>query len=140
MRTMLVRRLRATAQARLRPLLPLLAWYVLIGALLRVVLWDAFGRIQHVSDISLSWILAAGIVADTVQSLYLLAPFALFLWLAPDRLLRPRLSKGVLTVGAFLWMFVLGFVSVAEYFFFEEFDARLNLVAVDYLMYPTEVI
>ena len=37
-------------------------------------------------------------------------------------------------------MFALTFVAAIEYFFFEEFDARLNLVAVDYLMYPTEVV
>ena len=30
------------------------------------------------------------------------------------------------------------FIAVSEYFFFEEFDARFNLVAVDYLVYPTE--
>jgi len=31
------------------------------------------------------------------------------------------------------------FLYACEYFFFDEFDARFNLVAVDYLMYPTEV-
>jgi phosphoglycerol transferase MdoB-like AlkP superfamily enzyme len=140
MQTMLVRGLPATGQDRFRPLLALLLWYVLVGALLRIVLWSAFGRFQHVSDISLAWILGAGAVADTVQSLYFLGPFAVFLWLAPDRLLRSRLAQALLIAGAFAWMFALGFASVAEYFFFEEFDARLNLVAVDYLMYPTEVV
>ncbi len=33
-----------------------------------------------------------------------------------------------------------GFIAAIEYFFFSELDARLNLVAVDYLMYPTEVV
>jgi phosphoglycerol transferase MdoB-like AlkP superfamily enzyme len=37
-------------------------------------------------------------------------------------------------------MLSLTFVAAVEYFFFAEFDARLNLVAVDYLMYPTEVV
>lgn len=32
------------------------------------------------------------------------------------------------------------FLSGLEYFFFDEFDARFNLVAVDYLLYPTEVL
>ncbi len=31
------------------------------------------------------------------------------------------------------------FSAVTEYYFFEEFDARFNLVSVDYLIYPTEV-
>jgi hypothetical protein len=30
-------------------------------------------------------------------------------------------------------------LTAAEYFFFGEFDARLNIVAYDYLAYPTEV-
>lgn len=125
---------------RFRPLLALLGWYVLLGGILRIVLWWAFGHAQHVSEASLSWILAVGAVADAAESLYLLAPFALFLWLAPDRLIRTRITQYLLFAGAFAWMFALGFAAVAEYFFFEEFDARLNLVAVDYLMYPTEVV
>ena len=32
------------------------------------------------------------------------------------------------------------FVAAAEYFFFEEFNGRFNFVAVDYLIYPTEVV
>ena len=31
------------------------------------------------------------------------------------------------------------YLTAAEYFFFEEFDARFNIVAYDYLAYPTEV-
>jgi phosphoglycerol transferase MdoB-like AlkP superfamily enzyme len=85
-------------------------------------------------------VLAAGAVADAVQSVYLLAPFALFLWLTPDRLYRSRAMRAVLLGGAFVWMFGLTFVAAIEYYFFEEFDARLNLVAVDYLLYPTEVV
>src|SRR6185312_5377459 len=75
-----------------------------------------------------------------VQSAYLLAPFAIFLWLVPDRFYRSIGGRGALLAGAFVWTFGLTFVAAIEYFFFEEFDARLNLVAVDYLMYPTEVV
>ena len=32
------------------------------------------------------------------------------------------------------------FVAVAEIVFFAEFDGRFNFVAVDYLIYPTEVV
>ena len=125
---------------RFRPLFTLVCWYVALGLLLRLVLWWAFGRPQQVDAGALAWTLASGIVADMVQSAYLLAPFALFLWLVPDRFLRSRVARGVLFVGTFVWMFGLTFLAAVEYFFFEEFDARLNLVAVDYLMYPTEVV
>src|SRR3546814_20112374 len=32
------------------------------------------------------------------------------------------------------------YLAAMEYFFFDEFNARFNLVAVDYLIYPTETL
>src|SRR5262245_46009614 len=125
---------------RFRPLLTLAAWYVAAGLFVRLVLWAAFGRSQQVGFDALAWILATGAAADAVQSLYLLTPFAVLLWLVPDRPYRSKIARTTLLVGAFVWMFGLTFVAAVEYFFFAEFDARLNLVAVDYLMYPTEVV
>lgn len=125
---------------RFRPLLTLAAWYVLLGLVLRLVLWVAFAHTQQVGVASLGWILPAGAIADAVQSLYLLTPFALLLWLLPDRPYRSTVMRTIVLIGAFAWMFGLTFVAAIEYFFFAEFDSRLNLVAVDYLMYPTEVV
>jgi phosphoglycerol transferase MdoB-like AlkP superfamily enzyme len=132
--------LRRAGWARFCPLLPLAFFYIALGFLLRIVLWAAFGRAQQVSGASLLPLLGAGLVSDVVQSCYLLAPFAVFLWLAPDRLQRARSMRALLLAGAFIWLFAFLFVAAIEYFFFEEFDARLNLVAVDYLLYPTEVV
>jgi len=126
--------------ARFRPLIVLAACYIALGLVLRMVLWWAFGRSQQVGLASLMWILPAGAIADTIQSLYLLAAFALFLWLMPHRALRSRATHAVILAGAFAWLYVFIFVAAIEYFFFEEFDSRFNLVAVDYLMYPTEVV
>jgi phosphoglycerol transferase MdoB-like AlkP superfamily enzyme len=129
-----------TGRARFRPLFALATFYLVLGMALRFMLWWSFGRVQQVSDVSLLWILPAGAAADFVQSLYLLAPFAVFLWLVPDKLHRAPATRTLVLGGAFAWIFGLLFVAVSEYFFFAEFDARLNLVAVDYLMYPTEVV
>jgi phosphoglycerol transferase MdoB-like AlkP superfamily enzyme len=125
--------------ARFWPLATLALWYVALGLVLRLVLWVAFGVPAQVAPSALAWLLPAGIAADAVQSLYLLAPFALFLWLVPDRWYRSRGAAAVVLGGAFLWMVGLTFVAAVQYFFFEEFDSRFNLVSVDYLMYPTEV-
>ncbi|HEV7714399.1 MAG TPA: sulfatase-like hydrolase/transferase [Steroidobacteraceae bacterium] len=132
--------LRPAGLARFRPLLALSIWYVALGVLLRIVLWWVFGRAQQVSAATFVGTLGSGALADFIQTFYLLAPFAVFLWLAPDRLYRSVGVRRAVFVGAFVWMFALTFVAAIEYFFFEEFDARLNLVAVDYLMYPTEVV
>lgn len=125
---------------RFRPLLTILTWYLVVGLLLRAALWWSFGRPAGVSDIAFGGTLTAGIVADTVQALYLLAPFAMLAWLAPDRWFRTWGMRVAILALSALFIFQLGFVAVAEYYFFEEFDARLNLVSVDYLMYPTEVV
>jgi phosphoglycerol transferase MdoB-like AlkP superfamily enzyme len=125
---------------RFRPLLTVLAWYLLVGLLLRAALWWSFGRPAGVSDVAFGGTLVAGLAADMVQALYLLAPFAVLAWLTPDRWFRTRGMRIAILALSALFIFQLSFVAVAEYYFFEEFDSRLNLVSVDYLMYPTEVV
>ncbi|MEP7242570.1 MAG: sulfatase-like hydrolase/transferase [Gammaproteobacteria bacterium] len=133
----------ATANAgaqRFRALIPLMLWYVVLGAVLRITLWARFAHTEQMGAWQLGWALPAGAAADVIQSLYLLAPFALYLWLVPDRLYRSRAGQLLVLVCAFAWVFGFTFLAAVEYFFFDEFDSRLNLVAVDYLMYPTEVV
>lgn len=129
-----------TGWPRFRPLLLLLSWYLAVGLLLRAALWWSFGRSVGVSDIAFLGTLGAGIAADAVQGLYLFAPFALLAWLLPDRLLRARSMRATLLATSGLTFFGLGFLAAVEYFFFQEFDSRFNLVSVDYLLYPTEVV
>ncbi len=125
---------------RFRPLLSLAVWYVVLGLVVRVVLWAAFARSQQVSAERSPGFSRRVHSRTLVQSLYLVLPFAVVLWLMPDRPYRSKVMRATVLWGAFVWMFALTFVAAAEYFFFAEFDARLNLVAVDYLMYPTEVV
>jgi len=127
------------AVRRFSPWLTLALWYVALGFVTRLALWGAYGHAAQVGVGSLSWIMPAGLIADAIESLYLLAPLALFLWLCPDRWQRSGIMRGVLLAGAALWMFGMLFSAVTEFYFFEEFDSRFNLVAVDYLIYPTEV-
>jgi phosphoglycerol transferase MdoB-like AlkP superfamily enzyme len=117
----------------------LAAVYLVLGTLGRVVLWASFGRAADVPASHLPLVLLAGVVNDFVQALYLLAPLALYIALLPDRWFRTRANRIVLLAGTVLTMAALVYLTVAEYFFFEEFDARFNLVAFDYLAYPTEV-
>lgn len=131
--------LAAGALRRFAPWLTLALWYVALGFVTRVALWWAYGHAAQVGAASLLWIVPSGLVADAIESLYLLAPLALFLWLTPDRWQSTRIMRGILLAGTALWMFGMIFSAVTEFYFFEEFDSRFNLVAVDYLIYPTEV-
>ncbi len=118
----------------------LLSAYLLIGAGLRVVLWVAFGRHSGVTPGQLALSLPLGVINDLVEALYLFLPLTLLVAVLPPRWVSGRARRPLLIAGVGLILFSMLYVAGLEYFFFEEFDARFNLVAVDYLIYPTEVI
>jgi phosphoglycerol transferase MdoB-like AlkP superfamily enzyme len=124
---------------RFSPLAVLVAVYLALGTLGRVVLWAKFGREADVATMHLPLILLAGVANDFAQSLYLFAPLVLYIALLPDRWFRSQANRVLLYGGTAVTVAGLVYLTVAEYFFFEEFDARFNLVAYDYLAYPTEV-
>ena len=83
---------------------------------------------------------ALGLVFDLTAAFYLVLPFALWLALLPNRLSRNGFFRS-LNVLAFLALcFTALFLSVAEWIFWDEFGARFNFIAVDYLLYSQEVI
>ena len=83
--------------------------------------------------------LAAGLRQDLLVALWLCLPLALALLLLPGRWLASTAVRRALAAAGLLAAFALLFVAVAEVLFFAEFDGRFNFVAVDYLVYPTEV-
>ena len=127
------------ASGRFAPAAALAVFYVALGFLARIVLWARFGSAADVPALDLPLLLLAGLANDAVESLYLLAPFVIYLLLIPDRWYRTSFQRGLLLAGTAITAGVLIYIAVAEIYFFEEFDARFNLVAVDYLAYPTEV-
>ncbi len=82
--------------------------------------------------------LLIGIVLDFVVGLAATFPLALFLLVFPDRWLRGW-GRWLIGIGFFVFMYALLYLGVTEYYFFDEFSARFNYVAVDYLIYPHEV-
>ena len=77
---------------------------------------------------------------DCVAAAYLLAPFALYLALAPERWLRGRAHRVLTLAGFAVATFVLLFTAAAEWTFWDEFGTRFNFIAVDYLVYTREVV
>jgi phosphoglycerol transferase MdoB-like AlkP superfamily enzyme len=113
---------------------------VIVSFVTRVALSFIHGGWSADSWYELGRAFAIGTVYDMLATLWLLLPLVLYLTLATDRWLARRMNRGLLigTVGlaiaGALW------VAMAEGFFFAEFDGRFNFVAVDYLVYPTEVV
>ncbi len=124
--------------ARLRPVSALWMASLAAGAVLRVILWLHFGHAADVPAVSLPVLLLAGLANDSVQSVSLLLPFFAYFLLARARPAGGR--RPWLGFLAGLFLFGVGYLCFTEYYFFEEFNARLNIVAFDYLMYPTEVV
>lgn len=112
---------------------------VAIGFVARALLWWNFSTTAGVAASALPAILAGGLVNDAIVAIYLLTPLALYTALLPDRWYRTPANRRVLAIGSWLWLFALTFLAIIESYFFQEFDARFNLVAFDYLAYPTEV-
>ena len=124
---------------RLTPWFALVGVYLALGLVGRVVLWARFGVEADVGLSRLPFLVTGGVANDIVESLYLFAPFALYILLVPDRWFRSTANRILMYGGMAVAVTGLLYVTVAEYFFFEEFDARFNIVAYDYLAYPTEV-
>lgn len=125
---------------RFRPLIALGAASLLVGAVLRATLWWQFGVADGVGVAELPSVLARGVLNDLVVTLYAFTPFALYLALVPARWMHTRANRLLISVGSWVTLFAMVFLAVVERYFFQEFDARFNLVAFDYLAYPTEVV
>lgn len=118
----------------------LLCTLVCLSTLARIII-VASGHGWHGGAVApLLAALATGALYDLLVALWLALPFALYLLLLPSsRAGRPfhrALRRGWLAAALFGALFV----AAAEVVFFGEFDGRFNFVAVDYLIYPTEVI
>lgn len=83
---------------------------------------------------------AAGAAIDLLATAWIVLPWVIYLALAPERWLRTRVQRVLLFASLAAAIYGALFVTFAEGFFFDEFESRFNFVAVDYLLYPTEVL
>ncbi len=129
-----------TRPGRFRPLAWLALCFLSISALTRLALLMATGSGVPAAPGAWLYTFGVGLGYDLLAFVYFAWPLVLLLWLLPAGWLLRR--RGRLAVGALclLLLFVLLFVAVAEWTFWEEFQARFNFIAVDYLVYTTEVI
>ena len=125
---------------RFRPLLLISIFYLAISLLLRLVLWKIFGGSAGISWENVPGILATGLINDTVILIFLNIPATIYLTFLPDRFVQKKWHLVGFCLLLFISIFSLLYLAGVEFFFFQEFDSRFNLVAVDYLIYPHEVL
>ncbi|OJV22569.1 MAG: sulfatase [Dyadobacter sp. 50-39] len=83
---------------------------------------------------------AVGFFYDLINALYFVIPLVLIGWLTPKRFVGRRGYRWIISGLVFLLIFILLFNAVSEWIFWDEFSARFNFIAVDYLVYTNEVI
>ena len=81
-----------------------------------------------------------GLFFDLVNSSYVIIPLTLYVWLVPDKIFIRGWHRFIL-YGIFVFFtYSLTFNAVSEWLFWDEFNSRYNFIAVDYLIYTTEVL
>lgn len=117
----------------------LLLFMLLLFTLLRISLLAYTGTDQVPLP---SWpaVLFKGLWFDLVASSALLAPILLYEAVLPNRWRASTLHHGLRTLWLFFSISLLLFGAVSEFTFWIEFSNRLNFIALDYLLYTSEVI
>ncbi|MBP7370273.1 MAG: hypothetical protein KA902_02435, partial [Arenimonas sp.] len=81
-----------------------------------------------------------GAIGDVLFALALAGLMLIFTALTHTRWTMSRPFKAKRLLAVFVLIGILLFIAISEFVFWNEFDARFNFVAVDYLIYTREVI
>lgn len=84
-------------------------------------------------------VLLGGLHRDVFVALLYSMPMLFWFWIVPGRWFGKMWHRFLFWVACFLTVFIQIFMLAVEYGFFEEFRSRFNTVAVDYVLYPSEV-
>lgn len=125
---------------RFRPLWWLGISYLVIGVVTRIVLLVMTGKGVPLNPLYWLYGFGVGALYDLVTFLYIAWPLLLFLWLMPTRIYVSRVGQWLLYALGLVLLYGLMFVAASEFTFWNEFGVRFNVIAVDYLVYTTEVI
>ena len=130
---------RPGAPTRLLPAIAAGAVFVAVCTLTRVALaLRPETAALEAGDLARSF--AYGLLFDLVAAAYAVTPLVLWLALAPGRLARTRAYRLATVAWFFAACFATLLLAVAEWLFWDEFGARFNFIAVDYLLYSHEVL
>lgn len=120
----------------------LIAWtsliLIILSTLTRILLSLREFNQLDLNDIPMVFVW--GLFYDLINLMYFIVPMILYLWLIPDRWFKKRWHSIVTQIFFSLVVSVLIFDATAEWLFWDEFNTRFNFIAVDYLVYTTEVV
>jgi phosphoglycerol transferase MdoB-like AlkP superfamily enzyme len=123
---------------RLKPLVPLVLAFLAFNALVRLGLLAFNGQWSLALPWRLLPILAIGALFDLGVATFFLPPLGWLLLAWPAR--RTRGLRWALLALLLPLCALVVFVGAAEFTFWNEFASRFNFIAVDYLVYTSEVL
>lgn len=85
-------------------------------------------------------IMSSGLINDLVVSVYATLPLTIWLAMIPQRLFGHSSHRRTMTGIILLSLSAQLFLLLAECVFWSEFATRFNFIAIDYLIYTTEVL
>jgi phosphoglycerol transferase MdoB-like AlkP superfamily enzyme len=104
-----------------------------IATLLRIVLFSVYRDSAAMGEVAI--IFASGLLFDILATLTAFLPLLAVVSMFRLHWLRPSLRTALVAATSF----ALCFDAFVQFFFFDEYSARYNHLALDYLMYPDEV-
>jgi phosphoglycerol transferase MdoB-like AlkP superfamily enzyme len=125
---------------RFNNLILIVLLFVAISLITRIGLLGFSGEWRRLEVTSQLAIISVGFLYDLAALSYVIAAIGLISGLIPGGALGRRLHGAVLTILLPFIIFGIILVAVSEFLFWNEFSARFNFIAVDYLVYTREVI
>lgn len=92
------------------------------------------------SPLLLAKINLVGVFFDFITLCYIATPALIYYICVPVKFFNSAAHQKANKVFYFLFLYIITFSCFAEITFWQEFQARFNFIAVDYLIYTTEVI
>lgn len=91
-------------------------------------------------NLSLVAAFCIGVIYDLSAAMLCALPLMLLLAMLPRACFEKKFTRILAHLVFLVILYVLLFGAVSEWFFWDEFGVRFNFIAVDYLVYTTEVI
>lgn len=113
---------------------------ICIAFITRVALLIKSAGMFDWSIVNILGVFSIGLFYDTIMASYFCIPLVLYTWLVPNKWFKLGGHRFFLYAFFIPVIFLLLFNIISEWFFWDEFSTRYNFIAVDYLVYTTEVI
>jgi phosphoglycerol transferase MdoB-like AlkP superfamily enzyme len=127
-------------KSRYSLLFSFLTVFISFSFLIRTVLLIVSIGKAEFSFLGILQIYLLGFIYDLAVGLFLTGLYNLYVLFLPRRWANSLVNKGLTYVWLFLILLISFFSFFSELTFWQEFESRFNFIAVDYLVYTTEVI